>query len=152
MKWTSKDISQYVQAKEYIDTVIIPLMPISFGDNIKTIASHGEYINILSYELERQFKGRVILLPPFSYIESDQAESKVAQLNNLSLHIKENNIKHVFLMTSDSSWSQQEQQLEGKLVWLPAIPLEDMEDKYKQKIIQDQMNQLLPMFIQKWQD
>ena len=152
MKWTSKDISQYVQAKEYIDTVIIPLMPISFGDNIKTIASHGEYINILSYELERQFKGRVILLPPFSYIESDQAENKVEQLNNLSLHIKENNIKHVFLMTSDSSWSQNEQQLEGKLVWLPAIPLEDMEDKYKQKIIQDQMNQLLPMFIQKWQD
>ncbi|WP_404428358.1 YpiF family protein [Sutcliffiella horikoshii] len=152
MKWTSKDISQYVQAKEYIDTVIIPLMPISFGDNIKTIASHGEYINILSYELERQFKGRVILLPPFSYVQTDQAEKKVAQLNNLSLHIKENNIKHVFLMTSDSSWSQQEQQLEGKLVWLPAIPLEDMEDKYKQKIIQDQMNQLLPMFIQKWQD
>ncbi|WP_404346612.1 YpiF family protein [Sutcliffiella horikoshii] len=152
MKWTSKNISQYVQAKEYIDTVIIPLMPISFGDNIKTIASQGEYINILSYELERQFKGRVILLPPFSYIESDQPENKVEQLNNLSLHIKENNIKHVFLMTSDSSWSQQEQQLEGKLVWLPAIPLEDMEDKYKQKIIQDQMNQLLPMFIQKWQD
>ncbi|UAL45754.1 YpiF family protein [Sutcliffiella horikoshii] len=152
MKWTSKDISQYVQAKEYIDTVIIPLMPISFGENIKTIASHGEYINILSYELERQFKGRVILLPPFSYVETDQAEKKVEQLNNLSLHIKENNIKHVFLMTSDSSWSQNEQQLEGKLVWLPAIPLEDMEDKYKQKIIQDQMNQLLPMFIQKWQD
>ncbi|WP_404442454.1 YpiF family protein [Sutcliffiella horikoshii] len=152
MKWTSKDISQYVQAKEYIDTVIIPLMPISFGDNIKTIASHGEYINILSYELERQFKGRVILLPPFSYVEKDQAEKKVVQLNNLSFHIKENNIKHVFLMTSDSSWNQQEQQLEGKLVWLPAIPLEDMEEKYKQKIIQDQMNQLLPMFIQKWQD
>ncbi|WP_404457984.1 YpiF family protein [Sutcliffiella horikoshii] len=152
MKWTSKDISQYVQAKEYIDTVIIPLMPISFGENIKSIASHGEYINILSYELERQFKGRVILLPPFSYVETDQAEKKVEQLNNLSLHIKANNIKHVFLMTSDSSWSQTEQQLEGKLVWLPAIPLEDMEDKYKQKIIQDQMNQLLPMFIQKWQD
>ena len=152
MKWTSKDISQYVQAKEYIDTVIIPLMPISFGDNIKTIASHGEYIHILSYELERQFKGRVILLPPFTYVEKDQAEKKVEQLNNLSLHIKENNIKHVFLMTSDSSWNQQAQQLEGKLVWLPAIPLEDMEEKYKQKIIQDQMNQLLPMFIQKWQD
>ncbi len=55
-------------------------------------------------------------------------------------------------MTSDASWSQSEQELEGKLVWLPAIPLEDMEEKYKQKIIQNQMNQLLPMFIQKWQD
>ncbi|MCG1023056.1 YpiF family protein [Sutcliffiella horikoshii] len=152
MKWTSKDITQYVQAKEYIDTVIIPLMPISFSDNIKTIASHGEYINILSHELERQFKGRVILLPSYTYIESDLPENKVNQLNNLSLHIKKDNIKHVFLMTSDASWSQSEQELEGKLVRLPAIPLEDMEEKYKKKIIQDQMNQLLPMFIQKWQD
>lgn len=152
MKWTSKDISQYVQAKEYIDTVIIPLIPISFSDNIKTIASHGEYINILSYELERQFKGRVILLPSYSYVDSETPENKVNQLNSLSLHIKKENIKHVFLMTSDAYWSQSEQELEGKLVWLPAIPLEDMEEKYKQKIIQNQMNQLLPMFIQKWQD
>ncbi len=152
MKWTSKDISQYVQSKEYIDTVIIPLIPISFSDNIKSIASHGEYINILSYELERQFKGRVILLPSYTYVESDLPENKVNHLNNLTLHIKKDNIKHVFLMTSDSSWSQFEKELEGKLVWLPAIPLEDMEEKYKQKIIQDQMNQLLPMFIQKWQD
>ncbi len=91
-------------------------------------------------------------MPPYTYVESDLPENKVNQLNNLSLHIKKDNIKHVFLMTSDASWSQSEQELVGKLVWLPAIPLEDMEEKYKKKIIQDQMNQLLPMFIQKWQD
>jgi hypothetical protein len=152
MKWTSKDISQFVQAKEYIDTVVIPLTPISFKDNIKTVASHGEYINILSYELERQFKGRVILLPSFSYVESQPMDEKMAQINYLTSHIREGSIKHVFLLTSDSMWSQKEQEIEGKLVWLPAIPLEDMEEKYKKKIIQDQMNQLLPMFIQKWQD
>jgi len=150
MKWTSKDMSQYVQSKEYIDTAVIPLIPISFEAEIKTMASHGEYITILSHELERQFKGRVILLPSYSYLHKNTLESKVEQLNDFVAHIK-NDMKHVFLLTSDSVWSQKEQELEGKLVWLPAIPLEDMEEKYKQKIIQNQMNQLLPMFIQKWQ-
>lgn len=150
MKWTSKDITQYVQAKEYIDTAIIPLIPISFEQDIKSLASHGEYITILSHELERQFRGRVILLPSYSYLHNNSLDSKTSQLNEFVGQIKEN-MKHVFLLTSDSSWTQNEQTLEGKLVWLPAIPLEDMEEKYKMKIIQDQMNQLLPMFIQKWQ-
>ncbi|CAG9622641.1 YpiF family protein [Sutcliffiella rhizosphaerae] len=149
MKWTSKDIVQYTQAKEYIDTVVIPLIPISFKENIQSVAAQGEYITILSFELERQFKGRVVLLPSFSYVE---ASSSVEQLNNVSLHIKEAGIKHVFLLTSDATWSTQEQILEGKLIWLPSIPLQDMDEKYKKKIIQDQMNQLLPMFIQKWQN
>ncbi|WP_078380198.1 YpiF family protein [Sutcliffiella halmapala] len=150
MKWTSKDITQYVQAKEYIDTVIIPLISVSFEEDIKSLASHGEYITILSHELERQFKGRVILLPSYSYLHNESFDSKVPRLNEYVNHIKQN-MKHVFLLTSDSNWTQKEQELEGKLVWLPAIPLEDMDEKYKKKILQDQMNQLLPMFIQKWQ-
>ncbi|QFT89387.1 hypothetical protein FIU87_12080 [Bacillus sp. THAF10] len=152
MKWSSKDISQYVQAREYIDTVVLPLIPINFKENIQTLASQGEYITILSYELERQFKGRIILMPSYSYPEDLTEEQKIAHLHALSLHMKESGVKHVFLLTSDSTWIQHEQQLEGKLIWLPAIPMQDMEEKYQQKIIQDQMNQLLPMFIQKWQN
>ncbi|WP_223702030.1 YpiF family protein [Sutcliffiella deserti] len=151
MKWTSKDIAQYVQAKEYIDTAIIPLISISFKDDeIKNSASHGEYISILSLELERQFKGRVLLLPSYSYYHNNSPETKLQSVNEYIHHIKKE-MKHVFLLTSDSSWTKSEEELEGKLLWLPAIPLEDMEEKYKMKIVQDQMNQLLPMFIQKWQ-
>ena len=151
MKWTSKDITVFEQSKEYIDTVVIPLIPINFSANIKQTASLGEYINILSNELERQFKGRIILLPSFTYLTSSDQQGKVTAINEYVKHLIENEIKHVFLLTSDNFWNGVASEItEAKVMWLPSIPLEDMEEKYKQKIITDQMNQLLPIFIQKW--
>ncbi|WP_096153790.1 MULTISPECIES: YpiF family protein [Bacillus] len=152
MKWTSKDITVFEQSKEYIDTVVIPLIPINFSTNVKQTAALGEYINILSNELERQFKGRIILLPSYTYLSATDQQKNVAAINEYVTHLLESDIKHVFLLTSDNFWQQVASEItEAKLMWLPSIPLEDMEEKYKQKIITDQMNQLLPIFIQKWQ-
>ena len=152
MKWTSKDITVFEQSKEYIDTVVIPLIPIDFSTNIKQTAALGEYINILSNELERQFKGRIILLPSYTYLTSSDQKGKVTAINEYVKHLTENEIKHVFFLTSDNFWNGVASEInEAKVMWLPSIPLEDMEEKYKQKIITDQMNQLLPIFIQKWQ-
>ena len=59
MKWTAKDLDMYVQAKEYVDTLLIPLVPLSFGERIKKSGSMNEFITILSMEIEKQMKGRI---------------------------------------------------------------------------------------------
>lgn len=152
MKWVTKDIDVYLQAKEYVDTAVIPLLPISWtSDTMKTTVAMGEFITILSNEVERQFKGRILQFPAFTYTKSEELEKRKERLSSLTGEVKENGMKHFVYLTSDSDWKLKEQELEGSLIWLPTLPLEYVEEKYKQSMIQDQMKQLISIFMNIWQ-
>ncbi|MCS0542809.1 YpiF family protein, partial [Aeromonas veronii] len=60
-------------------------------------------------------------------------------------------MKHTIFITSDSSWKQVESDINGSLIWLPTLPLEYVEEKYKQTMLQDQMKQLVTLFTNIWQ-
>ena len=49
MKWNVKDVEMYVQAKEYVDTVVVPLIPITFNDQMKQLTSSSEFIIYVKY-------------------------------------------------------------------------------------------------------
>ncbi len=60
MKWIVKDVEQFEQAREYVDTGVIPLLSISAAKEMKMVVEQGEFIELLSTELEREYKGRVL--------------------------------------------------------------------------------------------
>ncbi|RAK22146.1 uncharacterized protein DUF2487 [Anoxybacillus vitaminiphilus] len=150
MKWTAKDVEVYLQEKEYIDTAVIPLIPLTLEKNVKSIASMGEFVQIIVGELERQFKGRVFLLPPFTYFTSESMEEKIKRIADWTSQLTANGMKHIFYVTSDTEWKAGEASLPGTLLWLPSIPLEHMDEKYKQQIVMDQTSQLMNLLISKW--
>ncbi|HYK74455.1 MAG TPA: YpiF family protein, partial [Pseudoneobacillus sp.] len=131
MKWVPEDMEMFLKAKEYIDTVVIPLYPISFGDDVKQSANMTEFINLLATQLERQFKGRLILLPGFPYLKNKDNNKSLNDVLEWENRLKDEEFKHIFYVTSDSDWKMVEQQLSGSLIWLPALPLEHMDDKQK---------------------
>lgn len=45
--------------KNYIDTALISLIPITIADGAKAAASGGEFVQLVVHEAERQLKGRV---------------------------------------------------------------------------------------------
>jgi hypothetical protein len=151
MKWVTKDIDTYLQAKEYVDTAVIPLTPISWKDSMKSTVAMGEFITILSGEVERQFKGRIILFPPFTYSVSESKENRLERLSEWSSDVRKEGMEHIIYLSSDSEWKQVEQQVPGSLIWLPTLPLEYVDEKYKQSMIQDQMKQLITIFMNIWQ-
>lgn len=151
MKWVTKDIDVYLQAKEYVDTAVIPLIPVALDGNLKTTVSMGEFITILSNEIERQFKGRIILFPAFTYSSSEELQETKERLNQWTNDLSEGGMKHAIFITSDSSWKQVEAELQGTLIWMPTLPLEYVEEKYKQTMLQDQMKQLISLFMNIWQ-
>lgn len=151
MKWVSKDVDMYLGAKEYVDTAVLPLLPVSFGTDIKQSVSMTEFISLLSNALERQFKGRLILLPGFSYLKTSNREKLLDELKTWEKAFKEQEFKHIFFVTCDSDWKLIEQEIEGTLIWIPSLPLESLEQNYRQTILEDQVQQLLNLFIQKWQ-
>lgn len=149
MKWVAADIEMYQKAAEYVDTAVIPLMPLSFGEEMKQNASMAEFVGILTSQLEKQFKGRIFLLPGFVYIKGNT--SNIAALKEWENTLLDKQFKHVFHVTSDSSWRQHEDELRGNLLWLPSLPLEHMQEQQKISIVSDQVNQLLSLFTEKWQ-
>ncbi len=153
MKWQAKEIDLYLQAKEYVDTAIIPLIPISWANgDVKPTVAMGEFISIITMEIERQFQGRVIQFPPFTYIRGEELSLRTTRIQEWSKDLLEGGMKYLFFLTSDSEWKPIEQQLEGPLIWLPTIPLEHLDMTYKREIIDEQVKQVIPLLINKWQE
>ncbi|MGA9290655.1 MAG: YpiF family protein [Anaerobacillus sp.] len=151
MKWTESDIALYEKEKEYIDTAVLPLVPISMTSSLKTIVSMGEYMTIISSELERQLKGRLLLLPAFTYLQTEEMSSRVERLNLMEQELTRGGIKHIITLTADVDWKQSENQLSSALLWMPAIPLEHMDEQYKMETVSAQVKQVLQFVTNTWQ-
>lgn len=152
MKWVPQDIAMYLKSKEYVDTAVVSLYPISIGDEMEQSASKFEFLSLLTQQLERQFTGRMLLLPPFTYLKKENLEESIANLSEWELSLKENEFKHIFYLTSDSDWKSHESSLGGSVIWMPSIPLENMDESQKVSIIGSQVKQLLTLFTQKWRE
>lgn len=151
MKWQAKEIDLYLQAKEYVDTAIIPLIPISWNKEIKSTVQMGEFILLITDELERQFKGRVFQFPPYTYLKTESAEVKLKKINELDEHLKNNGFSHIIYLTSDVEWKQIEAEMKDTLLWIPSLPMEHLDQKYKSEILNNQVKQILPIMTIKWQ-
>lgn len=151
MKWMTKDVDMFLKERDYVDTALIPMIPLNFEENVKSAAAMAEYISALAGEMERQFKGRLMLLPSFAYLQSTDVQGYKNEVVKWTDHLRDQGFSHVFLMTSDSAWRKVEEELENTLLWLPALPLENLDDEYKRQVVQEQVKQLIPLFIEKWQ-
>ncbi len=146
MNWKAKDIDTYSQQKEYIDTLIVPLLKIETTiETMKISASSSEFLMHLTSFIETQFKGRVMLMPPFSYTASFETDTMGEMLAN---DLREMPFKHIFYITTDAKWTNSV--LKGQVIWLPSIPLESMDNHLRQTIIEDQLRQVIPLLTEKW--
>ncbi|MBD8006364.1 YpiF family protein [Bacillus norwichensis] len=151
MQWKTNDIEVYLEEKEYIDTAVVPLIPISLGRSIKQSVEQGEFIQLLSLHLERQFKGRMLFLPACTYLSDHEESKKFGDLLEWEKMIKDSGFKFVFFLTSDQIWRSMEQLAPESLLFIPSIPLNNMDDQYKQSIMEDQVKQLMKEIVKGWQ-
>ncbi|GAB3802434.1 YpiF family protein [Virgibacillus kimchii] len=152
MKWKKEDLKQYVQAKEYIDTVIIPLIPFQFTDeqNIEKDAFQSEVLSILTNEIEKELTGRVMLTPGYHYIKSAGLEDESTILQRWTEEIKKQPFEHVFFLTFDSGWKKIEGKLDGTLLWLPGVKSGDLKSAEMHTVIKDQVEQIGELIRSYW--
>jgi hypothetical protein len=152
MRWVSKDIDQYYREKEYIDTIVIPLIPVTWKSEIKSTVESGEFTVKITEELEKQLKGRIVQFPPFTYLKSENPEQKLQRLQVWKEELLQSGMEYIFYLTSDVQWKNNENLLGGSLIWLPSIPMQHMDFKYEQEIVSSQMKQILEIVTNKWQN
>lgn len=148
MFWTSKDMDQFLKQKEFIDTAIVPLVLIE-GTNsgIKQSASGSEFLMSLTNFIEQQFKGRIVLTSPITYTKSMPRKEIITAIHD---ELEAAEFKYIFFVTSDHEWNQIEPDYD--ILWLPSIPLGDMDQKVRQSVLSDQLRQVIPMLSLKWSE
>ncbi|MBE7118874.1 YpiF family protein [Bacillus cereus] len=149
MKWIVKDVEQFEQARKYVDTGIIPLLSISAAKEMKMVVEQGEFIEALSMELEREYKGRVLLLPAFTYLVESQKNEK-DRLQEWTDHLQRQGFKHIAYVTSDFSWKEDMQELQGDLFWFPSLSLEQFSDQAKREVIRAHIKNIMEMLEERW--
>ncbi|WP_147804779.1 YpiF family protein [Alkalicoccus halolimnae] len=150
MKWTYQDTEIYEKSKEYVDTAIIPLIPVAGGKEQKDSVLMGEFAQYLSDYIERQYMGRVYLLPPFTYLKEEEEKEKQKRVLEWSEHFKKEGFEYFLFITSDMEWRQIDLKKAGELVWVPAFSLSDMESKKRQQSVEQQARQIIPLMTKKW--
>lgn len=146
MHFNGKDMAHYLEQKEYVDTAVLPLLEMDLSPaGIKRSAGASEYLQLLTALLEKQFKGRMLLFPPVSYTKKADRQRIAGEL---SAEMEAAGFKHVFYLTTDAEWRTVEEL--KNMLWLPAIPIEDMDKSFKQSVMEDQLRQVLPLFIKEW--
>ncbi len=150
MKWTVKDVDMYQQAKEYIDTVFVPLVPITFGDQMKRLTASSDLITILSMEIEKKFKGRIFLTPVFYYVNGDKKKSVSLQI--WLEELKQAEFKYIYFLSPDRSWESEEQNLIGSFLFIPDFSEEQLEVEQAQEVIKQQSQIIIDIFVDKWKN
>src|SRR5690625_2096050 len=152
MKWINKDLNKYLQAKEYIDTIIIPLQPFQFSDEntIEKDAFLGNLLSIYVNNIEIELSGRLFLLPSYTYVKDNNLENEVSRLNKWVDHVMQQTFKHVFFITCDMQWKKNEKDLNGELIWLPGASTVDISSSEAKVIIQNQVEQMSELIRSYW--
>ncbi len=152
MKWIKSDLEQYVGAKEYIDTLLVPLLPFEFSNdaNLTKNAFQIEILSIFLQELEKEYTGRVVLSPHYYYLKSSKKEDEIKRLNDWMIDAKKQPFEHVFFVTFDSTWKKEENAMDGTLLWLPAAQSGDIQSKETATLIRDQVEQVSELIQSYW--
>ena len=145
MNYNAKDIEQFLNQKQFIDTAIVPMLPVDFStESGMRSGSEADFLMSLVTYVEKQFKGRVFLTPPFPYFQ----KTGNIDINDIHDHLIEAGFQHVLFITCDARWKQIQPEL--SVMWLPAIPLESLELDVKNRILQDQLNYVIPHLTKMW--
>lgn len=152
MKWRNKDLAQYVQAKEYIDTIIIPLIPfqMNLDDELEKDAFQSEALNLFVNELEKELSGRILVTPNYHYLKGMQLDSEVERVNEWTHNIKEQPFQHVFFITFDMKWKKLERDLEGSLIWLPGFQSGDLHSQEWNQRLREQVKDIKELIRSFW--
>ncbi|MET3696105.1 uncharacterized protein DUF2487 [Bacillus oleivorans] len=152
MQWNAKDLSSFKEVREYIDTAIIPLLPISLKkDDLVQTGSMVELTTHVTRSIQTQFTGRTLLFPPYTYFRQEDFAKKSIRLKEWEQTIEKERFKHIFYFTSDLDWKQYETGQSNECFILPMVPLESMEEQFKRSMVDDQVKHFIPLIVQKWQ-
>lgn len=139
MLYNFNDIKSLKEQLEFVDTAIIPFVSADIGDQALTHANDIELVQLVTIQLEKQFKGRVFITPALTTVYSDKTVLKQYQEQ---LH--DYGFKNVVILTHLNLDD------EFKSLKLNQIPLQDMSNDIKFDLVNDEVKKVMKSIISIW--
>lgn len=141
-----------MQAKEYIDTIIIPVLPFHFSDeaSLEKAAFLRESLTVFTGDIEKELSGRVMLTPTYNYVKNADLNDEINRLNAWIKEIKSQPFTTVFIITFEIAWKKFESEIDGNLLWLPGISTGDIASKETITVIRNQVEQISELIRSYW--
>ncbi|WP_027954408.1 YpiF family protein [Halobacillus kuroshimensis] len=151
MKWTKADMTQYLPEKQYVDTLMIPLIPFDpAGDQqMAGQAFQRELNQVFTNLIEKEYRGRIFLSPDYAYLKGGYEKEK-ERLNEWIQRFREQPFEHVFLFTFDSGWKRHEDDLAGRLIWVPGMSSGSMKSTETQAFVKEQARGISELIQAYW--
>jgi hypothetical protein len=141
MKWELTTADQFIEAKEYIDTAIVPLIKIELGEQFKRALTNSAWLTGVASGIEGKLMGRVMLLPVYSYTGLEKEDYLIANLDTYTNHLQQHGFKNVIFLTHNSLGSSMKQQLNAEFISVAPENPESLDissdevDKLAQKMV-----------------
>lgn len=141
LKWELSSIDRYIEAKEYIDTALIPIIQVKMDDELKHSVADSTWIMGVAGSIEEQLTGRVMLFPYYTYTGLEEEVHLFSSLNTYAAHVKKNGFDNVIFLTHNDSWTALEGQLEAKALTILREKPDSLDvskaemDEYAQRIV-----------------
>ncbi len=149
MKYQTADMEMFQQSREYVDTVIIPLNAITFEKAVNQAVASYEYLSLLTYELERELRGRIFLAHPIPYRKESGLESKNDLLGPWREFYKEAGFLHIRFLTTDNKWLSLADHED--ILWFPSMQTDKMPEEAIQQVLGDHTAQITELLREVWQ-
>ena len=140
MLFNTADLRVLKDEIEFIDTAIVPVVSIAFDNDVLNHANNLELMQLVSIQLEKQLKGRLMITPVLTTV-TDDFTSLQAYLEQLKAY----GFKNVI------SIAYQDIDLEGlNHIKINSIPISDMDNEMKISIINDEVKTVIKQIIGVW--
>ncbi|GAA0297209.1 hypothetical protein GGQ92_000409 [Gracilibacillus halotolerans] len=152
MQWHPDDLQGFFKAKEYIDTVILPITSISFKNQAEAekLAIQKKSIEIITQELERNYAGRIFVCPIYIYQHAVDREQEIARLNSWTEEMLAEQFEHRFIISHDILWKKYEKQFDSHFIWTPSFSMSNFQSDDARLFVKEQTNELSELIRSYW--
>lgn len=140
MLYNQKDLKVLEDEIEFIDTAVIPFASMDMDMRAPVHAGNLELLQIVSVQLEKQFKGRLLITPPLMTVGEE-----TSLLNAYVEQLRDYGFKKIIVLTH----IQAELETVNK-IRINEIPLENMSDDMKMEMINDEVKSVMKSVISIW--
>lgn len=143
MRFKPSDVQRTRSEQAYIDTLIVPLLPVGFDEAMHAYAECADMTLTVASEVERQLSGRALLVPAVTYIDAPSIE----QLEGWRQAAASGQFRFITFITADLRWKETAAE---EIIYVPRLALETMSRDQQGQMVGNFVGQVLEQLGNRW--
>lgn len=143
MRFDGLDAMKSLSERQYVDTLVVPLVELAFDEDMVRKAEGNEVIQAVALETERQLSGRTMLSPTISYVD---AEAGRALAEQVTVQATASGFTHVLFISSDLRFKGSEL----PIIFVPPLALKGMSGEQSHTMVQNFATQVITELSSRW--